>query len=54
MIVLIIIDLILAIVNVGLVYIFYRLYHTIRFLLSSKLYFHPMAKDFIYRPKEIL
>ena len=35
LILLIMIDLILAFVNVGLVYIFYRLYNTICFLLSS-------------------
>ena len=48
------IDLILAFVKVGLVYISYRLYHTICFLLSSKLNFLCTTKDFIYRTNEIL
>ena len=50
----IMIDLILAFVKVRLVYVSYRLYHTICFLLSVKLYYLCTTKDFISRQKEIL
>ena len=53
-IVLIMIGSILAFVKFGLLYISYRLDHTICFLSSSKLCFLCTTKNFISRPKEIL
>ena len=48
------IDWILGFVKVWLVYVSYRLYHRICFLLTSKLYFLRTTKNFISRPKEKL